>query len=48
VIRGETPSISTTTLEDSIAGHWIGFSADRAMETHTAVSLDVKRLGGGE
>jgi predicted dehydrogenase len=46
VIRGETPSISTTTLEDSVAGHWIGFSADRAMEKHQVVPLDVDRLGG--
>jgi hypothetical protein len=39
VIRGEQPSISTTVLEDSIAGHLIGFSADRAMEEHRVVEL---------
>ena len=43
VIRGEAPSISVTTLEDSIAGHWIGFSADRAMENYRVVQLDVDR-----
>jgi hypothetical protein len=30
--RGEQPSISTTTLTDSVNGHLIGFCADRAME----------------
>ena len=39
VIRGEQPSISTTVLEDSIAGHLIGFSADRAMQEHRVVEL---------
>jgi predicted dehydrogenase len=40
VIRGERPSISTTRLEDSVAGHLIGFSADRSMETGSVVRLD--------
>ncbi len=39
VIRGEAPSISTTTLDDSVNGHLIGFSADRAMEEHRVVDL---------
>jgi hypothetical protein len=39
VMRGEAPSISTTGLEDSIAGHLIGFCADRAMEEHRVVDL---------
>jgi len=39
IIRGEAPSISTTTLDDSVNGHLIGFSADRAMEEHRVVDL---------
>jgi predicted dehydrogenase len=39
VIRGEAPSISTTSLDDSVAGHLIGFSADRAMLEHRIVDL---------
>jgi hypothetical protein len=39
VMRGEEPSISTTGLEDSIAGHLIGFCADRAMEEHRVVDV---------
>jgi predicted dehydrogenase len=39
VIRGEPPSISTTPLEDSVAGHLIGFSADRAMAERRVVDL---------
>lgn len=34
VVRGEKPSLSTTNLTDSVAGHLIGFCADRAMEEH--------------
>jgi hypothetical protein len=30
ILRGEAPSIASTTLEDSISGHLIGFGADRA------------------
>jgi hypothetical protein len=39
VMRGEEPSISTTNLDDSIAGHLIGFSADQAMEEHRVVDI---------
>ncbi len=39
VMRGQAPSISTTDLEDSIAGHLIGFSADRAMEEHRVIDV---------
>jgi predicted dehydrogenase len=38
-LRGETPSISATTLEDSINGHLMGFCADRAMAEGTTVAL---------
>jgi predicted dehydrogenase len=39
VVRGESPSISTTSLDDSVAGHLIGFSADRAMVERRIVEL---------
>lgn len=39
VIRGEPASISTTPLEDSVAGHLLGFSADQAMAEHRVVDL---------
>jgi predicted dehydrogenase len=39
VMHGEAPSIATTTLADSVAGHLIGFSADRAMEEQRVVKL---------
>jgi hypothetical protein len=39
LVRGEAPSLSTTTLEDSINGHLIGFCADRAMEEKRVVNV---------
>ncbi len=42
ILRGEAPSISSTTLEDSVSGHLIGFGADRAMEQGSVVPI---RLG---
>ncbi|MGC9522366.1 MAG: Gfo/Idh/MocA family protein [Anaerolineae bacterium] len=42
VVRGEAPSISTTTLEDSMSGHLIGFSADRAMEERRVVEVSFR------
>jgi hypothetical protein len=39
VMRNEQPSISTTSLDDSIAGHLVGFSADRAREEGRVVEL---------
>jgi hypothetical protein len=39
VIRGEPVSISTTSLQDSVSGHLIGFCADRAMEEHRVVDI---------
>lgn len=38
-VRGETPSLSCTAIEDSIWGHRIVFAADRAMEEHRIVNL---------
>lgn len=39
VVRGEEPSLSTTTLEDSIYGHLLGFSADRSREEGRIVPI---------
>lgn len=39
VVRGESPSISTTTINDSINGHLMGFCADRAMEERRAIEI---------
>jgi len=40
VIRGEPPSLSTTTLQDSVAGHLIGLGADRSMEEGRMIELE--------
>lgn len=39
MVEGETPSISSTYLEDSLNGHLIGFAADQAMEENKIVKL---------
>jgi len=39
VLQGEAPSLSYTGLEDSIAGHLIGFRADVAMREHRVEEL---------
>jgi predicted dehydrogenase len=39
VVKGEPPSISTTSIEDSVSGHLIGFCADRSMEEHRVVDI---------
>ncbi|RKN70700.1 gfo/Idh/MocA family oxidoreductase [Paenibacillus ginsengarvi] len=39
VIRGEQPSISTTTLADSVNGHFVGFAADRSRTEQKWVHL---------
>ena len=41
IVRGEAPSISTTSLDDSVTGHLIGFTADRAMAERRAIDLAV-------
>lgn len=38
-LRGEAPSLSATTLEDSIWGHRIGFAADRARLNQNVVEF---------
>jgi predicted dehydrogenase len=40
VVRGEPASLSTTDIRDSVAGHLIGFCADRAMQEHRVVELE--------
>lgn len=42
-LRGEVPSISATTLDDSVSGHLIGFCADRSMATQTVVPIDITK-----
>ena len=39
VARGETPSLCTTSLADSVNGHRVCFQADRAMRENTVVRL---------
>jgi hypothetical protein len=41
-VQGGEPSISCTTLEDSVASHLMGFCADRSMEERRVV--DIPRL----
>ena len=46
VVRGEEPSISTTTIDDSVAGHLMGFCADRAMAERRVAEIDVEGPAG--
>lgn len=39
IIRGRKPSISTTSIDDSIYGHLIGFRADKAMRENKTKDL---------
>lgn len=43
VVHGEAPSISTTTLVDSVNGHLVGFCADQAMEEGRVVAVERKK-----
>lgn len=40
LMNGNNPSISTTTLDDSINGHLIAFAADHSMENRVIVTLE--------
>jgi hypothetical protein len=40
MLIGDLPSISTTSLDDSINGHLIGFYADRSMEKGSVEIID--------
>jgi len=42
VIRGEPASLSTTSLEDSVTGHLIGFLADRANEENRSIDVQYR------
>ncbi|MGQ9732149.1 MAG: Gfo/Idh/MocA family protein [Candidatus Zipacnadales bacterium] len=44
VVRGESPSVSTTDLLDSVYGHLIAFAADEAMATNCVVPIDAPWL----
>lgn len=44
VLEGRPPSIATTTLEDSLNGHLIGFAAERARLEGRWVALDELKL----
>ena len=39
-IQGETPSISSTNLEDSVYGHLVGFTADQSLAEHKVLELE--------
>ncbi len=41
-VSGEPPSISCTTIEDSISGHLTGFRADQAMRERRVVTLQAQ------
>lgn len=45
LLRGGVPSISLTALNDSLAGHRIGFAADFSRETSTVVDLTQGHYG---
>ena len=39
VLQGKTPSISCTSIEDSVNGHLVGFLADKAMEQKKVIEV---------
>jgi hypothetical protein len=42
LLNGETPSLSATSLFDSINGHMMGFCAERSMETGEVVEISTQ------
>lgn len=40
-LSGNKPSISTTSIEDSVAGHLMGFCANRSVEEHRVVDINI-------
>ena len=42
-LEGNEPSISTTSLEDSISGHLIGFCADQSMTENRVIDIGTHR-----
>ncbi len=43
-ISGKEPSLSTTSIEDSVAGHLIGFCADRSVTEKRVIPITIPRL----
>lgn len=41
-VSGKQPSLSTTSIEDSVPGHLIGFCADRAMRENRTITVNVR------
>ena len=41
-LNGETPSLSATSIEDSIFGHLTGFCANKSLDEHRIVNIDVR------
>lgn len=39
VLQGESPSISCTSLDDSVYGHLIGFAAEESRHEHRVVQI---------
>jgi hypothetical protein len=39
LLRGESPSLSCTHIEDSVYGHLLGFRADQSMQTRQVVDI---------
>ncbi len=39
VVRGQSPSLSTTSLEDSVTGHLLGFCADRSRREGAVIDV---------
>lgn len=42
MVRGESPSLSTTGIEDSVTGHLLGFGADRARRESRVVDVEYR------
>jgi predicted dehydrogenase len=48
-INGKEPSLSTTSIEDSISGHLIGFCADRSLTEKKVIPVNIQdRMGSLE
>ena len=43
VVRGEAPSLSTTSIEDSVTGHLLGFCADRSRREGRVIDVEMAR-----
>ncbi len=43
-LNGQAPSISTTSLDDSVAGHLIGFCANRSVDEGRTVEIDLDEV----